>query len=357
MAVEIKGLTLDDQYFTKAELLRFCESETATGSAPDWKLDVYRFIWDFLSDSATIQQQTSGTTGAKKTIDLPKTAMLTSAKNTIDFFCLKQGDWAVLCLPVQYIAGKMMVVRALLAGLNLKLIQPTGTPDFSGIEHIDFCAMVPMQAMHLLEKNLWPNIKTLILGGAETGSELHEQLQQLETKVFETYGMAETSSHIALKKLNGSGVENTFTALPDVQLSTDERDCLVIETTYLLEKIVTNDRVEMVSPNQFKWLGRFDNVINSGGIKIQPETLEKQFEDILQRTSTVLAFPDELLGQKMVLVVETSEKVISEEILEKLALHIDRKLLPKAVFFVAEFPRNKSFKIDRKALSKLVLKS
>ncbi|QGY44696.1 AMP-binding protein [Maribellus comscasis] len=356
MNVEIKGLTVNNQYFTKTELLRFCESEIATGSAPGWKLDVYRFILDFLGDSTTIQQQTSGTTGAEKTIELSKIAMLTSAQNTVDFFHLKEGDWAVLCLPVQYIAGKMMVVRALLAGLNLKLIHPTGTPDFAGIGHIDFCAMVPMQATHLLEKNLWPNIKTLILGGAETGSDLLAQLQQVETQVFETYGMAETSSHVALKKLNGKDVEDTFTALPDVQLSTDERDCLVIETTYLPGKIITNDRVEMVSPNKFKWLGRFDNVINSGGIKIQPETLEKQFEDILQKTCTVLAFPDELLGQKMVLVVETSEKVISEEILEKLALHFDRKLLPKAVFFVAEFPRNKSFKIDRKALSKLVLK-
>ncbi len=355
MNAEITELTLDDQYFTKAELIQFCESEIITGSAPDWKLDVYRFILDFFSEPTTIQQQTSGTTGAKKTIELSKIAMLTSAQNTINFFQLKKSDLAVLCLPVQYIAGKMMVVRSLLAGLNLKLIQPTGTPNFVGIENIDFCAMVPMQAWHLLEKKLWPNIKTLILGGAETGSELLAQLQQIETQVFETYGMAETSSHVALKKLNGRDAENTFTALPDVQLSTDERDCLVIKATYLPYKIITNDRVEMLSPNKFKWLGRFDNVINSGGIKIQPETLEKQFEDILQKTCTVLGFADELLGQRMVLVVETFEKISSEEILEKLAPHFDRKLLPKAVFFIAEFPRNKSFKIDRKALSRVVL--
>ena len=139
--------------------------------------------------------------------------MLASAKNTVDFFQLKEGDVAVLCLPIKYIAGKMMVVRALLAGLNLKLIQPSGTPDFTGIEKTDFCAMVPMQASHLLQKNLWPKMKTLLLGGAETGPELLEQLQHLNTLVFETYGMAETCSHVALKQLNGTQRETAFTRL------------------------------------------------------------------------------------------------------------------------------------------------
>lgn len=276
--------------------------------------------------------------------------MLASAQNTIDFFQLKEGDVAVLCLPIQYIAGKMMVVRALLANLNLKLIQPSGTPDFTGIEKTDFCAMVPMQASHLLQKKLWPNLKTLILGGAETGPELLEQLQHLETSVFETYGMAETSSHVALKQLNGKQPQTTFTALPDVQLSTDERDCLVIRAAYLPEKIVTNDCVKMVTPNRFQWLGRFDNVINSGGIKIQPEILEKQFREILQKPCAVIGKPDELLGQKIVLVLESAEPENAKKLLAKLALHFDRKLLPKEIHFLNELPRNKSFKIDRKQL-------
>lgn len=356
MNSEINGLTIDDQYFTKPALLRFCQYEINTDTTPDWERGVYRFILNFLDDSNVIFQKTSGTTGAKKTIELPKTAMLISAKNTIDFFQLKKGDVAVLCLPIQYIAGKMMVVRALLAGLNLKLIQPSGTPDFTNIEKTDFCAMVPMQANNLLQKNLWPEMKTLILGGAETGTELLEQLQQLQTQVYETYGMAETSSHVALKKLNGKQPETTFTALPDIQLSSDERDCLVIKTSYLPGKIITNDRVEMVSANQFKWLGRFDNVINSGGIKIQPEILEKQFQGILQRQCAILGFPDELLGQKMVLVVEASENEKTEQILTKLAPYFDRKLLPKTVCFFDQIPRNKSFKIDRETLKQKISK-
>jgi len=350
MDSEIKGLNLNGRFFDLPELVQLCENEIKRGKEPEWKLDVYRFLLDFLNDSGTIFQKTSGTTGAAKSIELLKTSMLQSAKNTIGFFNLKEEDVAVLCLPIKYIAGKMMVVRALLAGMKIHLIGPSGTPDFEGIGKIDFCAMVPMQASSSLQKKLWPEIKTLILGGTETGTELLERLQQLKTQVFETYGMAETCSHVALKQLNGKHPENTFSALPGVQLSTDERDCLVIETDYLPEKIITNDRVEIVSENEFKWLGRFDNVINSGGIKIQPETLEKQFQEILGKACAVIGIPDELLGQKMVLVVETSERTNTEEIIEKLASHFERKLLPKAVYFIDNFPRNKSFKTDRKVL-------
>jgi O-succinylbenzoic acid--CoA ligase len=354
MDLEIKGLTLDNRFFELSGLIQFCENEINAGTEPEWKLDVYRFILDFLNDSKVIIQQTSGTTGARKTIELPKKSMLVSAKNTIEFFQLKQEDVAALCLPIQYIAGKMMVVRAFVAGLNLKLIQPSGTPGFSGIGKVDFCAMVPMQAGNLLKKKIWPEMKILILGGAETGIELLGQLQKLKTRVFETYGMAETCSHVALKRLNGQRPENTFIALPEVQLSTDERDCLVIETSYLPEKIITNDRVEMVSPNRFRWLGRFDNVINSGGIKIQPETLEKQFLEILQKPCAVIGKPDELLGQKIVLVVETSQNENPEQTIKKLAPYFDRKLLPKAVYFIKRFPRNKSFKINRKVLKQRI---
>ncbi|WP_167618703.1 AMP-binding protein [Maribellus sediminis] len=354
MNSEIKGLTLDKRYFELAELIRFCEVQIQARKDPEWKLDVFRFILDFLSDSDSILQRTSGTTGAPKNIELPKSAMLTSAQNTIDFFHLKKDDVAVLCLPIQYIAGKMMVVRALLAGLKLHLIEPGGTPDFAGISNINFCAMVPMQATHLLEKKKWPKLKTLILGGAETGNELLQQLQTVDTEVYETYGMAETSSHVALKKINGKDREQHFTALQGVKLSSDERDCMVIETSYLPEKLITNDRVEFIAPNQFKWLGRFDNVINSGGLKIQPETLEKQFQEILEMPCAVIGVPDELLGQKMILAVESSFAKDSNQILKQLAPHFDKKMLPKQIYFVNEFPRNESFKVDRKALLKLI---
>jgi O-succinylbenzoic acid--CoA ligase len=248
----------------------------------------------------------------------------------------------------------MMVVRALVAGLNLKLIQPSGTPDFSEVGKIDFCAMVPMQATNLLEQNNWPDIKTLILGGAETNRELCVNLQKVKTKVFETYGMAETCSHVALKQINGKPAQSVFTALPNIQLSTDERDCLVIKAAYLPEQITTNDRVKMIKENQFEWLGRIDNVINSGGIKIQPEILEKKIEEILQKPCVILSEPDEVLGQKTVLIVETEEPGNPYQIMEKLTPHFDKKMLPKVVKFVDSIPRNKSFKVDRVALKRMI---
>lgn len=353
MDLELRGINLDGRYYSLPELIHFCEIELHVETEPEWKLDVYRFILDFLDDSDTIFQQTSGTTGIQKSIELPKKSMLASAKNTIDFFGLKERSVAVLCLPIKYIAGKMMVVRALAAGMKLRLVEISSNPDFSNIKKIDFCAMVPMQASNLLKKDSWPKLKTLILGGAEAGTELLRQIHTLDTLVYETYGMAETCSHVALKRLNGNHPETFFTALQGVQLSTDERECLVIETTYLPDKIVTNDCVEMILANQFKWLGRFDNVINSGGIKIQPEVLEQQFQEILGMPCAIIGKPDELLGQKMVLVLEASNEIDFDKIIAALTLQFEKKLLPKEIYFLKEFPRNESLKIDRRILLQL----
>ena len=354
MKQKIKALTLNGRFFPINELEEFCREEISKNISPPWQLDIFRFIIDFLSDSEFFSQQTSGSTGVPKTIQLSKAAMLKSAENTILFFNLKRKQKAVLCLPVKYIAGKMMIVRAFLAQMNLILIEPEGTPDFSNLREIDFCAMVPMQASNLLEQKKWPKIKTLILGGAEISMKLNNQLQPLESKVFETYGMAETCSHIALKQINKENPQQDFTTLPGIRISKDERDCLVIDTPFLKEKIITNDCIELVSENTFKWLGRIDNVINSGGIKIQPEILEKKFEDILKKSCVVLGEPDEILGQKIVLVIESDELENTNQILSKLFPFFDRKLLPKTVKFINELPRNKSLKIDREELKRLI---
>lgn len=350
---EIEGLKLNHRFFPKNELAAFCRKKIAEYKSPEWKLDVFRFILDFLSDSEYILQQTSGSTGTAKTIQLSKQAMLKSAENTVAFFHLEKDQKAVLCLPLKYIAGKMMIVRAILAKMNLILIEPAGTLNFSNIGEIDFCAMVSMQAAKLLEQNKWPNIKTLILGGAETNPELAEKLQMVETNVFETYGMAETCSHVALKRINGENPEEYFTTLPGIKISLDNRECLEIEAPFLNEKIITNDIVELVSENKFNWIGRFDTIINSGGIKIQPEILEKKITGILQKPCVIIGKPDELLGQKVVLIIET-EPEDTKIILEKLAPYFDKKMLPKTIRFLNEFPRNKSFKIDRNLLKGMI---
>ncbi|NQU50952.1 MAG: AMP-binding protein [Bacteroidetes bacterium] len=354
MNEEIKGLTLNRRFFTKNELLEFCNNKINALFCPDWQLDIYRFILDFLDDSEYILQKTSGTTGSPKIIKLSKRALFESAKRTTAFFQLKESELAVLCLPINYIAGKMMVVRALYAGLNLITIEPSGTPDFSNLRKIDFCAMVPMQASNLIEQNLWPPLKTLILGGAETNSELIKQLQRVNTAVFETYGMAETCSHIALKRLTGQNSDDYFSVLPGINISVDERGCLIISTPFISEEIRTNDCVKLLAKNKFKWLGRFDNVINSGGIKIQPEELEKQIQEILQIPCAVIGIADPLLGQKIVLIIESENEIDSSDILKQLALHINKKFLPKSITYIKKLPRNPSFKIDRIKLKELI---
>lgn len=351
---EITGLTLNERFFNKTELLAFCKKEIIANSCSEWKTDVYRFILKFLDESESISQKTSGTTGTPKTIQLSKNAMLESAKITCDFFGLKKSETAVLCLPVKYIAGKMMVVRAFYAQLNLVLIEPKTNPDFSKLGDVDYCAMVPMQAANLIKSNLWPKIKTLILGGAETNTKLKEQLQDLKTEVFETYGMAETCSHIALKRLNGFRAENLFTAVPGVKLSQDERGCLIIEAPFLSEKIITNDCVELNSDKQFKWLGRFDNVINTGGIKVQAEEMEQQISEILHLSCAVVGKPDPLLGQKIILIVESETELDLSDLLEQLTPHFDKKICPKSFVRVKKLPRNSSFKIDRIKLLKFI---
>lgn len=351
---EFSALTINGKFFSKTELLRYCGEQITGNKSKEWQMDVYRFILDFLSETEFILQQTSGSTGTPKTIQLSKQAMLKSAENTIEFFNLGKNQTAVLCLPVKYIAGKMMIVRAFLAEMNLILIKPASLPDFSNLGKIDFCAMVPMQAAKLLEQNKWPDIKTLILGGAETNPELTEKLQAVETNVFETYGMAETCSHVALKQINGKNPEEHFTTLPEIKISLDNRDCLEIEVPFLNEKIITNDIVELVSENKFSWIGRFDSIINSGGIKIQPEILEKKIGGILQKPCVILGTPDQLLGQKVVLIIETSAPDDPKQILAKLDPFIDKKMLPKTIRFINEFPRNKSYKIDRKLLKEII---
>ena len=353
MEKELPGLTLNDHFYSVPELIRFCWEEIRRKTSPVWKQEIYSFILEFINEDEFILQKTSGTTGKPKTIRLLKKSMLASAENTIAFFGLKRSQVAVLCLPVRYIAGKMMVVRAMLARMNLILTEPKATPDFSEIDKIDFCAMVPMQAAGILKRNLWPRIKILILGGAETNPGLIRQLRAVSTQVYETYGMAETCSHVALRHLNGRHPEAFFFALPGVSFSTDRRGCLIIQAPYLPEKTITNDCVELAAGNRFRWLGRFDNVINSGGIKIQPETLEKQIQEILRIPCAVISQPDELLGQKTILILETEkENCTPDQILASLAPHIDKKILPKSFRYIKRLPRNKSFKIDRVQLKK-----
>ena len=270
-------LNINKKSFTRAELLTYSKSKTVDEKTPSWEKAVYQFILNWFNDSETILQFSSGTTGKSKELHLSKQSMIRSAENTCTYFDLKRGQTAVLCLPVDYIAGKMMMIRCIVGGLNLQLIEPKGQPDLSGIGSVDFIAMVPLQVLNTLGQNEnIPVIKKLIVGGAEIHADLEKKLSQLPIEAYATYGMAETCSHIAVRRINGMNAEPFYRALPGIKLDIDERNCLVIETQYLPGRIITNDMVELTGNNSFRWVGRYDNIINSGGIKIVPEELEAE---------------------------------------------------------------------------------
>ena len=229
------------------------------------------FLLDWLNPSSTIWIETSGTTSQPKRMKFEKQALINSALLTGDFFKVGIGDRALHCLPANFIAGKMMLIRAMFLGFSLDMVSPTIRPMSNLKKKYQFAAMTPMQAWNSLSR--LNQINTLIVGGGAISKSLREALLKVQGKVFETYGMTETLSHIAFRKIYDPLAE--FTLLPNFSISQDKRGCMVINAPHLsIENLITNDNVEILNNSKFRLLGRIDNMINSGGVKIQPEQIE-----------------------------------------------------------------------------------
>ena len=318
------------------------------------------FLLDWLSRKSTISVHTSGSTGTPKPIVLRKEFMVNSALATGNFFDLKAGSTALLCLPIEYIAAKMMLVRAMVLGLQLDYVQASSSPLDSSSKTYDFCAMVPLQLENSVEQI--HRIKKLIVGGAAMSPTLRQMVQDKSTQIFETYGMTETMTHIAAKKITvrSKTIEtatqspmNTsecqFKTLPNVTVSVDKRNCLVIKAPNIgIAAVVTNDVVRLISETEFEWLGRYDNIVNSGGIKLMPEQIEAKLTTIIDACFFVIGMPDERLGEKLVLVIEG--KVDKNRLLEKIKTigTLSTFEVPKEVISVPEFEKTKNGKILRK---------
>ena len=301
---------------------------------------VGNFLLDWFDEKSYIELSTSGTTGTPKVIKIEKQAMLDSALATGDFFDLKPGDTMLHCLPTNYVAGKMMFVRSFILGLEMKFVEPNSDPLKNIDEEFDFCAMVPLQAKNSLEKLKAGKIKKLIIGGVKVHKALEKELVKLPMDIYETYGMTETITHIAAKKIG----ENAFTVLPNVTVSIDDRQCLVIDAKNISKDlIVTNDIVHLISDTQFSWEGRFDNVINSGGIKLMPERIEEKLSTLIPRRYFVSGQADETLGEKAVLYVEGEPMEIEESVFAVL----DKFEKPKEVVFIPKFNETVTGKIMR----------
>lgn len=305
----------------------------------DFEKPVGDFLLDWFDSRPYLEVQTSGSTGQPKLVRIDKQAMVNSAIATGDFFELSPGNRALHCLPVKYIAGKMMLVRAMILGLEIDFVAPSLHPMDVTEGDYDFVAMVPIQAQHSIKE--LKRVKKMIVGGAKMSRKLEDALSKLPVKVYETYGMTETITHIAAKRTG----EKAFTVLPNVTISCDERNCLVIRAPKISDEvIVTNDIVELRNENQFVFLGRFDNIINSGGIKLIPEQIEEKLAGKIDSRFYVIGKPDADLGEKLVLVVEGEKYDINPGVFESL----DKYEKPKEILFVPQFKETTTNKILRK---------
>ena len=329
---------------TKDDLCRVAYSYIKEGD--EFEKPVGEFILDWFDQNPYIEMHTSGSTGVPKLIRVSKQAMVHSAIATGAFFDLQKSNRILNCLPVKYVAGKMMFVRSFILGLEMDFVAPSLTPLQKTTSSYDFSAMVPLQAQNSL-KDLHL-IKKLIVGGAKINSKLESQLLALKkTECYETFGMTETVSHIAAKKVG----EKSFRLMPNITIETDYRNCLIIHAPLLLnEPIITNDLVEILDSNQFKFLGRLDHVINSGGVKINPEQIEEKLINQINARFMISGKPDINLGEKVILIIESEPFFIDSTLFEDL----DKYEKPKEIHFVSQFIESNNGKLLRKETLNLV---
>ena len=347
-------LIMNDEVINPKNYLSIIQSNQFT---EDWAQDIMFFLNDYLNDSSQLELKTSGTTGKPKSNWIDKVKMVYSARLTGSYFDLKSGDLALLSLSSSYIAAKMMIVRALTLGLTLHIVKPSSNPllESNLPQIIDFAPFVPLQMATMIDNELslsgLKKIKKIIVGGGNLNYHLSEEIKQLPNKIYETFGMTETLSHVAVRRINDHNNKSLkFNALPGISFETDNRSCLVIDAPEILgEKLVTNDVVKLSDPNSFEWKGRIDNMINSGGIKISPETIEKQLEPYINNPFFVGSVPDNQLGEKVVLIIEDLPNNLHLcNLFELMNEVLPKYHVPKVMYAIPVLKRNSNGKILRK---------
>ncbi|MEM8970224.1 MAG: AMP-binding protein [Bacteroidota bacterium] len=353
---------LENQYQISSETLKQisqAESIPHINEVKESLADALKFAWQWLRGDTTFEQATSGSTGSPKKIIIHRDQIVASAQATIQALGLDESNSSLLCLSARYVGGKMMVVRSLLANMDLVIVRPASNPLLYLPFLPKFAAMVPLQVQTLLDKKeaaALNQMKAIIIGGAPVSNSLETQItHELTISVYSTYGMTETVSHIALKKLTPHH-QNFYQVLAGNQIAIDERNCLKIKGKVTRDTwVVTNDLVEIVGDRQFRWLGRYDSVINSGGVKVFPEEVERVLEPILRQANfsgrfLVSSLPDRKLGERVILILESrllldnsQEKRILDEVQQQLAPY----QVPKSIHYLPQFAETPTGKVQR----------
>ncbi|MFM7726327.1 MAG: AMP-binding protein [Flavobacteriales bacterium] len=315
-------------------------------SSESWEQSHARFMLNWLDSSDSIEVQTSGSTGAPKTMKVLKSAMAASALMTAQYFQCFENTRALLVLPSSFIAGKMMLVRAMTQGWKLTAVEPVSQPLGHITQAFDFAAFTPMQLSGLTEKQLQllSTFGTVIVGGAALPEKVRQSLEGCSGNLYETYGMAETLSHVAIRSIGSA--EEAFKALPGVTFTADEAGRLRIDAPHLSnETYQSRDVVRIISNTSFAYCGRYDRVINSGGIKLFAEAIEQKISTLIELPFYVTSHPDEALGQRVVLYVETERAMDPDEWREKLRTVLDKFEVPKEIISLKTLERTPSGKI------------
>ncbi|WP_035454884.1 AMP-binding protein [Algoriphagus terrigena] len=344
-------LHFDNQVFSDLS-----DFERDLEALPDFAKAAFTFCHAWLSGAKTFVQQTSGSTGVPKKIEVTREQMLASSIATGAFFNANESTQLLCCLSPEYIAGKMMLVRAMVWDCPIWLVEPSGI-QLDAISFVpDFVAMVPLQVEKAIENPpsvaTLRGVKHLIIGGASISKKLKSKLVVNSIEAWQSYGMTETVSHIALAKITQGDL--LYQTLPGVEIGQDGRGALWVKSPMSrTEKIQTNDLVDLKSENGFLWLGRADFVVNSGGIKLHPELLESKAESVIQEFfpgSRFFFFGefDEKLGQKLVLILENEPNLeTSKKLTVSLVNNLSRFEVPKEVYFSREFVLTPNGKINR----------
>ncbi|MGQ7868950.1 AMP-binding protein [Sunxiuqinia sp. sy24] len=313
-----------------------------------WEKEWLDFLAEWYAPTDFIEVNTSGSTGTPKTIRLTKKFVAASASRTLRFFNLKKNDRILHALPTRYIAGKLMVVRALVGQLDLTVVDPATDFQFLNQKSFKFAAMVTNQVYKILENGI-ANLEFLLIGGSAVPQALADKLQAVSTACYSSYAMTETATHIALRKLNGNKPDEFYHALDGIELSLSDAGCLQIQMPGLgSEFLKTTDLAELIDHRTFRILGRADHVIISGGIKFLPEQLEKKLEPHIQFPFLITSRPHEKLGQQLVLLVEASESPAKMEELTAICLQqLDKFERPREIEFIKKLPRTDNGKILR----------
>ncbi len=323
-------------------------------SAKTWEVNLGSFLLNWFDSTDYFTSQTSGSTGKPKPISIRKELAIASAKRTISFFGLSYNQEVLLPMNTKFIGAKMMIVRAIEAKQNITVVEPTSDLSDSLKKSYYFVSMVPLQLNQTIQSNseLVENVQHILIGGAALDKTTEEACMNLPTAIWASYGMTETISHIALRRVNDENHSDFFHPLNGVSISLSEDNRLRIsDTETQTQSLLTNDIVEMNDSSAFKIIGRYDWVINSGGIKLHPEELEKEYELLIGTTVFITSTPNKRLGEEMVLV---TKEPLDQKVIKLIKEQLPKYHQPKWLVVLEKEPRLENGKLNRMALKKEV---